>query len=330
MFAGIVASLIIYCSTSLGVNIVSSYINPEYYTSIPFGYHSHWIQPWRAYLETIPAQKFIDGVGVVFNINLKKTDINPNLIAEMIARHGVTQARLEINWNQIDYNDETNIHDQEEIRRKLLALQSHNIRPLILLNASQGAPTPMFSLRKTLSRNANVGDTEIRLEDTKGIKPNYSGLSHITEAAWAAEILITEVNDNWVTLSKPLPEYISIGTPLNIATLKYRPFSPPETTDYRETIAGWQRYVETVTKFVTETLGNADSEDKGFDLEIWNELSFASKFLYINEYYDQELYKYRKNDIWQNLVEATINYIEANPQDFQGVAVSNGFSNTTP
>ena len=323
-------ALIIYSASSLGKNLSTTYVDPKYYTSIPFGYHSHWIQPWRAYLETIPAHKFLDGIGVVFNINLKKTSINPDLIAEMLARHGVKQARLEINWNQINYHDETQINNPDGIRARLLALQKHDIRPLILLNANQGAPCPLLTTRKTLSRNANVGDTEIRLKDTTGIIANYSGLSHITKKSWAAEILITAVNGNWVTLSKPLPKPIGIGKKVDIATLKYRPFSPPHTADYQKTIAGWQRYVATVTQFVTETLGTTNSTDKGFDLEIWNELSFASDFLYINKYYEKDLYQYKKNTIWQNLVTETVNYVEAHPQDFQGIAISNGFSNTTP
>ncbi len=328
--AAIVCSLMIYSSSSLGVNIISSYIDPKYYLDIPFGYHSHWVQPWRAYLETIPAHKFVDGIGVVFNINLKKTKINPNLFAEMLARHGFKQARMEINWDKINYNDETKINEREEIQAKLLALQAHNIRPLILLNANQGAPCPIKTMGKTLSRNADVGDVEIRLNNTIGIIPNYSGLSHVTEEAWAAEILITEVNDNWVKLSKPLPKHIDIGSTVDIAVLKYRPFSPPDSPDYQKTIAGWQKYVGTVSEFVATTLGTNNSTDKGFDLEIWNELSFASNFLYINEYYEEEIYKYKKKTIWQSIVNETVNYIEAHPQDFQGVEVSNGFSNTTP
>ena len=226
--------IIIYASSSLGTNKVASYIDPKYYLGLPFGYHSHWIQPWRAYLETIPAHKFLDGVGIVFNLNLKKTDINPDLIADMLARHGVKQARLEINWNRVNYDDQTKINNPEEIVPNLLALKKHKLRPLILLNANDGAPCPMKVFRKKLSRNADVGDLEIRLNNTDGIIPNYTGLSHITKKSWAAEILITEVNGDWVTLSKPMPEFMSVGTSLNMATLKYRPFSAPDSLGYQE------------------------------------------------------------------------------------------------
>ncbi|MEM8828043.1 MAG: hypothetical protein AAGE96_01635 [Cyanobacteria bacterium P01_G01_bin.19] len=312
------------------MNVLSAYINSTYYTDIPFGYHSHWVQPWRAYLETIPARQFVDGIGIVFNMNPEKTDVDPELVAEMLARHGVKQGRMEINWNYINYDDETKINNPEEITPKLLALKNQGIRPLILLNANQGAPTPMKSLSKKLSRNAAVGDTEIRLKDTQGIVPNYSGLSNVTDESWAAEILITEVNGNWITLSKPMPKLMRIGTQLDIATLKYRPFADIKSADYQKTIAGWQQYVATVTKFVTEILETTNGKDKGFDLEIWNELSFDSNFLDINKYYEEEISKYRKQEVWQDIVVKTVDYIEAHPLDFSGVKVSNGFSNTTP
>jgi hypothetical protein len=42
-----------------------AYIDPSYLTDAPFGTHSHWLQPWRAYQETIPAQRFLDAQGIV-------------------------------------------------------------------------------------------------------------------------------------------------------------------------------------------------------------------------------------------------------------------------
>ena len=48
--------------------------------------------------------------------------------------------------------------------------------------------------------------------------------------------------------------------PIELVTLKYRPFSPPDTADYRETIAGWQRYAGTVSQFVAGALGTSGQE----------------------------------------------------------------------
>jgi hypothetical protein len=77
-------------------------------------------------------------------------------------------------------------------------------------------------------------------------------------------------------------------------------------------------------------LGTASSANKGFDLEIWNELTFGSNFLYINKYYTNEPYKYEQKDIWNNLVKETATYIDSHSTNFTGVQISNGFANTIP
>src|SRR5947209_8626079 len=39
-------------------------------TVLPFGTRSHWIQPWRAYLDTTPATTLLNAVGINFNVDL--------------------------------------------------------------------------------------------------------------------------------------------------------------------------------------------------------------------------------------------------------------------
>jgi hypothetical protein len=43
-------------------------IDPRYLTDVPFGATSFWLQPWRAYLDTWPASRLLDGVGINFNV----------------------------------------------------------------------------------------------------------------------------------------------------------------------------------------------------------------------------------------------------------------------
>ena len=45
-------------------------------------------------------------------------------------------------------------------------------------------------------------------------------------------------------------------------------------------MAGWLSYVQAVASFA-RSIGHGD----GFDVEVWNELSFGSNFLNINNYY---------------------------------------------
>ncbi|AFZ34378.1 hypothetical protein Sta7437_0787 [Stanieria cyanosphaera PCC 7437] len=306
----------------------TAYIDPAYLTSVPFGSHSHWIQPWRAYMETVPAKQFLNGIGVVWNV---ESAVNPELVAHMLAKYGFKRVRVEIGWGLVDVNDETQIVKVHADRLKniLVALKKYNLRPLILLNAHHGGPCPLTSIQLTLNKNASAGDTKIELNSTNNLQSNYSGISNIGNGI-AAEYLITNITGNTVTLSKPLPKNLTSGTSLKIDTLKYRPFSIPGSSDYQKTMVGWNKYIETVAKFVTNSLGTSSSNNKGFDLEIWNELTFGSNFLYINKYYTNEPYQYEQNNIWNNLVKETVTYINAHSTNFAGVQISNGFSNTIP
>ena len=166
----------------------------------------------------------------------------------------------------------------------------------------------MFSRR--LAAAAPAGATRVELTDTSDLIVGRSGLSGLTDY-WAAEALLTAIEGKTVRLSKPLPKALSAEKPVSMATLKYRPFSVPGSADYRKTMAGWLEYVDVITAFVTETLGTAAAADKGFDLEIWNELTFGTHFLYVNDYYEPRAYQYSANDIWTNLVKATADHVAA-------------------
>ena len=308
------------------------YTDPTYFTNLAFGSQSHWIQPWRSYLETVPASTFLDGIGINFNIGSS----NPEPIAQMLADHSVRQARVEIGWNNLSYDDDTMLIDYraEQLRSQLLALKQNGIRPLILLNANDGEPVPVQHFERTILNGAEAGDIQVQLNDVSGLRVGYSGLSNLSKSI-AAEALITDINGNTVTLSKPLPDDLAIGADVKVTTLKYRPFSLIGTEDYNATLTGWKNYVSTVTDFVIETLETTHSADKGFDVEVWNELSFGSDFLYINNYYEQDLYdgdrlNYNEDSIWGALIQATTDVVNADPDRFSGVQFSDGFANTVP
>ncbi len=328
ILAAIALVLTVTCTSSPAGTLATPYTDPTQLTSVPFGSHSHWLQPWRAYLETVPATTFLQGTGIQWNVS---NAANQELIAKMVAKHGIVRGRVEINWNNIDFDNENQLVPSyaANIRSQLLALKKYGIRPLILLNAHHGQPCPIKFVQRPLAADARTVDTTVQLNDISGLKVGYSGLSYLNDDK-AAGLLITKISGNTLTLSKPIPKDIKAGTNLVIATLKYRPFSPPDTEDYRATIAGWQRYTGTVAKLVAEVLGTTQSTDKGFDMEIWNELSFASYFLYINSYYESEPYKYNADSIWGNLIKETAAYVDAHPTDFQGVLFSDGLANTIP
>ena len=306
--------------------LAGAYTNASYLTQLGFGQQSHWIQPWRSFLETVPAQQFLEGVGIGFPTY---EEINPNLVAQMLAKNGFRNVRIEIGWGQINVDEESKINAEERLTKVLEACKRWNLRPLILLNLHQGVPGPLKMFDRLVTQNATQGATQMSLESTQGLVVGRSGFSDLTDY-WAAEVLITKIEGNTVTLSKPLPKAISAGEQARMATLKYRPFSKPGSADYKETLEGWKRYVATISSFVARKLGTTGTASLGFDLEIYNELTFGTHFLYINDYYDPDLEPYDEESIWDNLVEATANYVAQNPSSFAGVGLSNGFSNTIP
>jgi hypothetical protein len=277
--------------------LAGAYTDSRYLTALWFGSHSHWMQPWRSFLETVPAQQFLDGVGVGFPTN----DGKPDLTAQMLSKNGFSNVRIEIGWAQINFDDESKLVSATRLAEVLEACKKWKLRPLILLNVHQGAPAPVKFFDRIVTQDAAIGATQVTLESTAGLVVGFSGLSNLSDY-WAAEALITAINGNTVTLSKPLPKAIAAGTKTPMATLKYRPFSKPGTADYVNTISGWNKYVDTVSSFAASKLGTTGTASLGFDLEIYNELTFGTKFLYINDYYEPDLDTYDGNSISMGLI----------------------------
>ncbi|MBV9852559.1 MAG: hypothetical protein JO250_23080 [Armatimonadetes bacterium] len=302
------------------------YTDPDQQTKIYFGARSHWAQPWRAYLETVPATTLLHGTGINYSLQG-----DPDLRVRHLARHGISRVRLEIGWGSVNYDDETRLNSADGLRPVLQACKRYGVRPLILLNAHQGVPCPVKFFERTLTAAAHKGDRQVTLDSTDGLILGRSGPSNLREGDyWAAQALVTAINGKTVTLSKPLPQDIPAGKRVPMATLKYRPFSAPSSGDYQATVAGWLRYVDTVGGFARASLGTAGAADAGFDLEVWNELTFGDEFLYINHYYDPPPVHYDENSIWGNLVRETAAHVEAHRDRFPGVGIGDGFANTIP
>jgi hypothetical protein len=304
-----------------------AYIDERHLTTLSFGTHSHWLQPWLAYQETLPTRRFLDAQGVVLDLSQAEA---PDLIVTMLARHGVRNARIEIGWGSVNYWNESTLNHAERLKAVLLACKAHGIRPLILLNANSGVPGPTDFSERTLAHEAKKGDRQVELANVSDLKLGYSGLANLSDYR-AGEALITGIEHNTVLLSKPLPKDLGkAGAKVTITTFRYRPFSAPGTEDYKNTVAGWRRYVSTVADFAAKTLGSQRATDRGFDLEIWNELTFGSSFLSINNYYEPKLVEYKEESIWENLVRETADLADRHPDQFRGVTLVDGFRNTIP
>ncbi len=293
------------------------YIDPAQ-LDVPWPKHSFYKQPWRAYLETKPAVDFLSGVGIAYHAN------NDELAMRLLAETGFRAIRIEIGWGSIRW-DEQGTNNDQRYRRLLELCRQYNMRPTMLLNAHQGVPCPTRFFRKQLVKDAPKGSTTIQLADTKDLVLHRSGLSGLTDY-WAAEALVTAIDQatGICTLSKPLPKDFKAG-PVNMATLKHAPVSLVGTKEFDDTAAGWMRYALLICNLVK----SAGIDD--FDIEIWNELTFGTKFLNINNYYEPDTagkgpdFLREGGNCWE-LARRTVDSVKARHPRVRCIW---GFSNTT-
>jgi hypothetical protein len=301
-------------------------IDPRQQTDVFFDARSHWLQPWRGYLETVPATRLRDAIGINFNVDPSEAAAT----ARLLAAHGFKRARVELHWGLMDFHDPGRFQNPGLPVAHLEALRDHGIRPLILLNSWHGVPTPTRLFDAHLLEPARAGDRSVRLDPhaVAAVVPGHTGL--VLEDK-AAGVLFTSVRpDGTASLSKPLPYDLEAGTQ-PAATLRYKPFGPPELEDgrpnplFEETLRGWLQYVGAVTREARRILGN----DR-FDLEIWNELSFASDFLYDDRYYDPPRELGDTNAIPDEILRRTVAYLRDPANRLPQVPITNGFASQTP
>ena len=258
-------------------------IDPKYLTEMPFGSTSFWIQPWRAYLDTWPASRLIESLGINFDVHPAQAEGT----AQLLQDSGFKLARIGINWDALSYGEPTQFTNEAGIRTRLLALQRHGLRPLILLDANSTGPAPSENVTLTTLSSAQAGAQTVTLTPASAaqVVPGKTGFDRLSFGG-SPDILITSVTPTGLaTLSRPLPSALPAGEHKG-TTLLYAPFSQPTLPNgepnpaFRETLDGWLSYVGAVCKLAAGIFGAG-----GYDLEVWNELSFGSQFLNSEHYY---------------------------------------------
>ncbi len=294
---------------------------------MPFGPRSHWEQPWRSYLDTVPATTLLNAIGINFNVYPAEAAATARLLADS----GFKRARIEVGWNSLDYADPSTLNerDRTSLATILTAFRENGIRPLILLNANAGEPCPVTPDIVHLVSPANVGATEIHLapEDVASVIPGHTGISF---SGVAARQLIASISpDGTAQMSTPLMTSYPAGE-LKLATLRYEPFRQPVLKEsgpnprFEKTMLGWLNYVGVVTREVKALLGSDN-----FDVEVWNELSFGSSFLNINNYYSPPL-EGPGEGLQMELLTRTIDYLHDPANGVPDVQVGNGFASQRP
>lgn len=296
---------------------VKPYIDPAQ-LDCPFPKHSHLKQPWRGWLETRRAEDFLAGVGINYNV-----PSNDALAIRLLSEAGFRAVRKEIGWGSLTW-DESGVSDEPRIREQLRLFKKYGLRPTYLLNCHQGAPCPVRFFEGTLLEDAPMGATRVKLAGAQGFTKGRTGLSGLTDY-WAAEVLLKLIDPatGECTLSKPLPKALKAGK-VPMATLKYLPLCPPGTPEFEETVGGWTRYAMRVGSLSLE----AGIDD--FDFELYNELTFGTKFLDIRNYWPDRPKPpndplHEGGTLWELGRKVT----EGVKKEFPKCRVIWGFSNTT-
>jgi hypothetical protein len=311
--------------------------------NVQFGRHSYYLTPWRAYMDTWPASRFLQCLGIAFNVDPESADA----LAQVCADAGIGAARIEVGWGSMSWDDPAKLQDHARTRciTTLKALKAHGIRPLLLLNAHHGVPCPLRHFRVKLMEDAAAGAREVTLDTVDQIKPGYTGLCNAGDYV-AACPLITKVDaaTKKCQLSMPLKKALKAGQ-LELQTLKFQPFAGAIFDDgqpnpaAQETLDGWMKYVVAMCTVAKEALGTDGQPDAGFDLEVWNEYSFGSNFLDIGRYYSPPL-KFKEPVAYsahgrvakgvEIILPMTVDFANDPKNKCPGVRVISGFANQRP
>jgi hypothetical protein len=267
--------------------MVGDPIEPRFLTDVPFGKRSFWIQPWRAYMDTLPASRLQEALGANFPTNPAQADATARLLHDS----GFTLARIGINWDALSYTEPSTFRTSNlaSIQTRLTALREHGLRPLIVLNANSQAPGPLLHIKLETTAAATTGAQTVTLTPASAalVVPGKTGFNNLSFGG-SPDILITSVNSHGVaTLSRPLLHNLPAGSHA-ATTLRFAPFQAhtlaggAPNPGFKATLAGWLSYVHAVTKVAAGVMGPG-----GFDIEVWNELTFGSQFLNAEHYYSQ-------------------------------------------
>jgi hypothetical protein len=301
-------------------------IDPAQELKLPFGARSQWLQPWRGYLDTPPARDVTNGLGINFNVPAPQAEAT----AAALERAGFHRARVEIGWNTIDPNNTGSLSPAFAAQERTIlgALFRHHVRPLILLNSNDGIPTALKDITLHVMVPAAAGTRTLILSPASAdqVVPGHTGLDSLTGGNQDASLIVTGIHGVVATLSAPLPKTLGPGD-YDSSTLAFQPFSDPRNPGFATTLAGWLSYVQAVAG-LARSIGHGD----GFDVEVWNELSFGSSFLNINNYYSPPVDPYAPasgsdSTTTNAILAATANLIHSH---FPGVQVGDGFDDQIP
>jgi len=273
---------------SNGIPVGNPYIDPSQLSTNGISLYD---EPWRGYMDTVPATQFLAGIGVNYNpVNESSSQDDSNL--QYLASIGVHVIRIELPWNAVSPTNETQLTSGSQTKYGAIFAdcKKYGIAPTILLNANDGVPEPQYTAYSaTVIGTPAVGASQITVSgipasDITVHTPNSSNGGSGLNLGIGSEngnliTAMTTNNDGSLTLSLSQPIASAPGSTVTINYFKYLPLYPVGTPEFNNTVAGWLQYVKTATN-AAEAAGLTN-----YSVEIWNELTFGSRFLSIDGYY---------------------------------------------
>jgi hypothetical protein len=304
------------------------FVEPDQLTALGPGDTSHWLQPWRAWHETIPATRLLDAPGVTLGARV----IDERAV-KLLADAGIRHATVEMAWDHVDEHDQSRFELRfgEPRREHLRRLARAGVRPTMLLNAYGGPPWRERPIAVT--RDAAAGATTIWL-DPAHAEEIVPGRTRFGRGGPADTLIVELGTDGRARLSRPLPSELPAGS-YKVQTFRYAPFRRPTLASgepdpvFQETLLGWTRFVRTNLAFAAEAVGGTTG-DAGFDVEVWNQAGSARDLWDVERFYDPlppELGPGGIEVAMREMLGAVLRVVREPGTGYPGVRVANGFAN---
>jgi hypothetical protein len=300
-------------------------VDPAQLTALGPSDRSHWLQPWRAYRDTWPAQRMLDAPG--FQAPFPPDAGWLSSFTEARFKH----ISLEVTWNRQAYDAPEAVTPEVQAALLELAKQANQagLRPMLLLDAPRTA-MPLRSIEVTLQQAAAAGSRTLQVapEDALQLEPNKA----IFGSSTTPPLVKSRAADGTIELSRPLAEDLPAGS-VPVRILRYAPFSRPKLADgtvnpeYEATLAGWLAFLTAVSSGLRDALGSEQ-----FAVELWNETSVGNNFeaFDINGFYEPPLEGDRPDSFDENLNairDRSVSWLRAPERNLSGMAISDGSGN---